>query len=109
MGGDIHQEPFSVELVEEGDAVRIVARGEVDLATAPEFERVIASTGSSKRVVIDLGGVTFIDSSGLRALLLATEHLGSSNGLRIENATGSVRRVIELCGADKLLPLDGDD
>jgi anti-anti-sigma factor len=53
----------------EGDS-RLVVRGEVDLATSPQLVSAIESLGVSgpQRVVVDLGAVTFIDSTGLSAL-----------------------------------------
>jgi anti-anti-sigma factor len=56
------------ELVWEGTAVRIVLRGEIDLAAAPELERLFTELERSRpdRVVVDLREVTFFDTTGLR-------------------------------------------
>ena len=56
------------ELVWEGPAVRIVLRGEIDLAAAPELERLFTELERSRpdRVVVDLREVTFFDTTGLR-------------------------------------------
>ena len=54
-----------------GEAVVVTIRGEVDLATAPELESCLqrAFTDGPDGVVLDLEGLTFIDSSGLRVLV----------------------------------------
>jgi anti-sigma B factor antagonist len=45
--------------------------GELDLATSPQLEAYAAKLigGGTRRLILDLSGVTFLDSSGLRALL----------------------------------------
>jgi anti-anti-sigma factor len=61
-------------------AVRVSLRGELDLASARQMEERFTSIDEQgpSRVVVDLAGLAFMDSSGLRALLLvdarAREH-----------------------------------
>jgi anti-sigma B factor antagonist len=58
-------------------------------------------------VVIDLRELTFIDSSGLRALLAACQRL-SSRGLRVSclHPPARLLRVFRVTGTDRLLPFD---
>ena len=58
-----------------GEAVVVTVRGEVDLATAPELESCLqrAFGAAPDGVVLDLEGLTFIDSSGLRVLVALGE------------------------------------
>ena len=58
-----------------GEAVVVTIRGEVDLATAPELESCLqrAFGAAPDGVVLDLEGLTFIDSSGLRVLVALGE------------------------------------
>ena len=54
----------------------IVVRGDLDVATAPEFREAaerLAAAGNASRLVIDLRGLGFMDSSGLRALIAARD------------------------------------
>jgi anti-anti-sigma factor len=55
------------------DATVLALCGELDIASAPGLERALDEFGASipRRLVIDLTDVTFMDSTGLRALLLA--------------------------------------
>jgi anti-sigma B factor antagonist len=92
---------LSLESVAVGDAtVAIVrARGEIDLAVADEFEAAIASAPrDGAGVVLDLSGVPFVDSSGLRVLLVAVGELGDALCVVIDPA-GHVARVLELAEA----------
>jgi anti-sigma B factor antagonist len=57
-------------------------------------------------VVLDLGEVDFIDSTGLRVLLWGAERSRQNgNRLRMRNESAAVRRVIEVSGVESLLPL----
>ena len=82
-------------------AVRLVARGELDLYVGPVIvDRVseLAEQGV-KLVILDLAGVTFLDSTGLRGIIRASDVLTAHDGrLLIEGATGAAQRVLEVTG-----------
>ncbi len=90
------------------DGVRLLeVFGELDLATAPRLCALIdaARTHRVKRLVIDLTGVDFCDSTGLRALLGASREMRVSGG-RLAVAClpgGAVARLFELVGARESL------
>jgi anti-anti-sigma factor len=65
----------SAAAARERDAQRIVAAGELDMATAPLVEARVHAARAG-HVVLDLRDVTFIDSGGLRAVIEAHEMLG---------------------------------
>lgn len=79
----------------------VIPKGEIDISSAPQldeaFEGVLA--GGSDRVAVDLRGVSFMDSTGLRSLILAHRRLADGDGLlAVIPGTGSVRRVLEVAG-----------
>lgn len=62
----------SVSVVRDERGTRIIVAGELDIATAPKLldaTQTAARDGVTGRIVVDLSPVTFIDSSGLGALL----------------------------------------
>lgn len=65
----------------------IVVHGDIDVAGGPILEAAIRERENDGPVVIDLGGVFFIDSSGLRSLL------GASRRARDRGTTVTLRRV----------------
>ena len=88
-----------------------VLAGEVDAHTAPELERAltarIADAGSAR---LDTSGVTFMDSSGLRVLIGATnESRGRGGDLIVDSPTSVVRRLIEISGLSEHLSVTGAD
>jgi anti-anti-sigma factor len=93
----------------EGGRVRVCLRGELDLAGVPALtERLRGLRERRKTVLLDLDELSFIDASGLRALLRAAEG-AADEGLPFTVTPGSraVRRLLGLVGVDGQLPLDG--
>ena len=71
--------------------------GELDLATAPELGRILLpAVACPGDMVLDLAGLTFMDSSGLRLLLQAAKASRGDGPIVIAHSTGAVRRVLEL-------------
>jgi anti-sigma B factor antagonist len=106
-----HEAPPSFALtVERYDSVAtVVVSGELDLATAPRLSAAVAEHGDAKLLVLDMNATTFIDSTGVRALLQAERHsLGSGSRLVVVAGDGAVRRVLELCGLDGRLTVVAD-
>jgi anti-anti-sigma factor len=99
---------FDIATVETDDTLRIVVEGELDLATAPRLEAALAAAESHpvRAIVVDLAKVPFIDSSGLRALLVAAAR-SRADGCRLSIAgpAPQARQLFDLSGASDRLPL----
>ena len=106
-------QPFDIGMEWTGDTVHLHVRGELDIAVADRLvERIEAVRDSSARVaLVDMHEVTFMDSSGLRALLSAHQ-LAAQDGREFDvvviRAPAPVRDVIGLTGAAQLLHLADD-
>jgi anti-sigma B factor antagonist len=90
---------FSVERHEEPEVIALDLHGELDLMTSPKFATVLGESIrlASKNVVVDLDGLSFIDSAGLHVLLNAQRRLTRhSRRLIVRCGPGPVRRAIEL-------------
>jgi anti-sigma B factor antagonist len=84
----------------DGDVAVLSAEGEVDVATAPVLRRALDGLGAgTQTVVIDLAGVTFLDSTGLGVLIGARRRL-LPTGVRmlVINAIPTVWRVFKITG-----------
>lgn len=82
--------------------------GELDVATAPRLrqELVGLSARGPHRLVIDLGGVDFLDSTGVGVLLGAVRRARTGDGrLALANAEPQVARVFEVTRLIDILPL----
>jgi anti-anti-sigma factor len=92
----------------EGDGVVVALSGEIDLANAASLPAVVAGVvNGDTSVVIDLTDVTFLDSSGLRAILICEASLAAQGvSLRVAHPTLHVRRVFEITSLGHLLTND---
>ena len=84
-----------------GDPTTVRLTGDLDLACAPLLKRLLTPMARAGRdVVLDLGGVTFLDCSGVTALLRAHRLVQARGGsLTLRHVSPRVRRVIELTRA----------
>lgn len=84
-----------------GEALLAVA-GEVDLATAPQLAECLLPLADHD-VAVDLSAVTFLDSSGISALVAGNGAItGSGHVLRTFGERDNVLRVLEIAGLDKM-------
>jgi anti-sigma B factor antagonist len=92
-------EPFRIEVYPERDTVRVAPVGELDIAVADSLQRQLEELHESgwRRFVLDLRGLSFIDSSGLSVIIRWNGH-ARANGISFELIRGprAVQRVFEL-------------
>jgi anti-anti-sigma factor len=84
------------------------AQGEIDLDTADEFRHVLteATRRDSPRVIVDLTGVSFMDSTGLQLLIAAQQAAETRGGtVRLVGTRPRVRRVFDITRTDVLFPI----
>lgn len=95
---------FHVESIVWRERVVLSLHGELDIAALPELDVQIerAAVQSTARVVLDLRGLTFIDGTGVRAVLGAALLLGQR--LTVYPGPPAVHRVFELTDATDVLP-----
>jgi anti-anti-sigma factor len=105
LGSD---QPFRVWTEPEGDTLVVAAAGELDVASAGEFEhelrRAIGSDAAG--VTVNLGAVEFIDSTGLRVLVEAAVLSSQSDtqfGI-VRQFPPAVERTLEVSGLADRLP-----
>jgi anti-sigma B factor antagonist len=96
--------PLLIKTRGDGDSTAIALSGELDQASADELDGVIrdAEETGVGRIVVDLSGVSFIDSTGLSALLRAKQR---SDGrlIYIPSKHDAVTRLLELTGTIEML------
>ena len=86
--------------------------GEIDLHVAPRLESSLARITKKRpsHVVVDLSGVTFIDSSGLAVLIRAWQDIQKYGGkLQLSGITAEVRSIFEMARLDQVFLIDQRD
>ena len=97
-------EALSVQIDRTGQVSRLEVAGELDIATVPDLEGAFEQVRREdpQTIVIDLSQVTFIDSTGVRLLLLMTERCDGALGMVL---SPQVDRVVEITGIRPSLPV----
>jgi anti-sigma B factor antagonist len=97
---------FKIDTIHCGGRVVLHVEGELDISTAPWLDRALAEAkaGDARSIVLDLGRLDFIDSSGLCVLMLHARCDSQSGRLLFRKGSPQVQRVFELSGTAHLLP-----
>ena len=81
--------------------------GEIDLQWSPDLRKILQSKLRKKcrGLVLDLGGVTYIDSSGLATIVEYLRDAGHFKGkIALANLQGSVRTIFEMVRLNEVIP-----
>ena len=92
----------------QAESTRIVLAGELDIATAPQLEQALEPllAQGNGDLHLDMRGVTFLDSSGLRVVLVASRTATTAGRrLVVDPGEGQVLRVIRLARVEDRLDL----
>jgi anti-anti-sigma factor len=95
------EEPLTVTVEGDGDEVVLVLVGELDPHTAPLLRAAIdgALGERTSSLVLDVAGLGFIDSSGLRVVISAHKEMDERQGrLALRSPTPNTRRLLEITG-----------
>jgi len=92
--------------VVDGNAV-VALSGDVDLQSSPAVrQQLLACFDTHNRVIVDLAGVTYIDSSGVASLVEAFQLARKKNGFfALVNVSAAVMRVLSLARLDKVFAI----
>jgi anti-sigma B factor antagonist len=105
-------EPFRVESVRNERHAVVLVVGDLDAATAPRLheELVQLAEAGIDRIVLDVRRMTFVDSFGLGVIVAAKKRLsqdGNALCLVADEDQRTLRRVLQITGLDKVLPVHG--
>lgn len=94
---------LSVDVSEGGDLTVVTVAGELDMATEPEFSRQVEGRidAQPRAVVLDLSGLGFVGSAGLKALVEQQQRAEQRNvSLRLVLGGSPIERLLELTGLE---------
>ncbi|MBA3369836.1 MAG: STAS domain-containing protein [Thermoleophilaceae bacterium] len=103
---------FDLETSREGAQARLTLFGELDIAAAPRLDAELTELEPEgpDRIVLDLRGLTFLDSTGLRSLLGADARAREAGrSLTLIQGPDVVQRVFSITGLDGRLDIVEDE
>jgi len=88
---------WDIEIVDDGVTLLVMPDGELDVHTAPALSRAFERwTSAHKVLIVDVSRISFIDSTGLKTLVTARDHVRERLLLAGENPI--LDRLLELTG-----------
>src|SRR3990172_2562221 len=108
----IWRKSMKIEVKHQKDVTVVAVDGSVDALTAPELAKAIVDEIAEGRVnlVVDLTGVEFMSSAGLRTLLGAVKESRSQGGdLRIASSNPGVDKVLKMSGFHNIAKVFSSD
>ena len=108
------KETFSTRLSRRGDVAWLALGGELDAFTAPRLREAIDEAmpaGATEMLVLDMRGLSFLDSSGLAVVLGAHERVSEAEAGKLRilvRGSPAVEALFETIGAAEYLPLVDD-
>jgi len=93
----------------QGTVATVAISGEIDLTSAPRLDDEVTGLieDAVMTLTIELAGVSFMDSTGLRVLLKASKLLDTAGGsLVLRGPSDPVRRLLEVSGLDSHFRID---
>lgn len=99
-----------VSAVPSGEGVRLVVAGDVDVISAGQFRQYLAGALDLRpaALTVDLGGVTFLDSTGLSALVYAHQRARDEGiPFAVTDPQPQVRRLLDVTGLLSVFTEDG--
>jgi anti-anti-sigma factor len=97
---------LNIERAQVYDHVVLIVSGRMDAENAPQFEEKcnVCMAEGCTTLVVDLGGLTYVSSMGLRSFLSVAKTLQSKGGaLRLCCLKGLVKQVFEITGLMQVL------
>jgi anti-anti-sigma factor len=101
---------ITIEDMKSGAVVIADIRGRLDGVTAPELDqKLTALAGNGARLVLDLSGLDYVSSAGLRIFLKAAKQIKANKGrLALAGITPTVTKIFEISGFTTIFDIYSD-
>lgn len=97
---------MEIEEIRNGDETTLRIAGRLDTRTAPELDAWFRDDGDrTRRLVLDLSGLEYISSAGLRVVLALHKQMSKRGGLKVSGVADPVMEVLEATGFIDILEI----
>ena len=98
---------MTIEIKKNPEQTIIEIVGRLDTITAPALDKTIQEDiGDTQNLVLDLKGVEYISSAGLRVLLSAQKKMQKVGSMKVKNVCAEVMEVLEMTGFADILVIE---
>lgn len=97
---------MTIDIKRSGSAATLAVSGRLDTTTAPALNKAIQEDlGNIRELILDLGGLDYISSAGLRVLLTAQKKMQAQGSMYLTRVCESVMEVLEMTGFADILSI----
>lgn len=98
---------MQIDVRKDGSKLILAPKGNIDYVTAPELDAEVSKAGDDVRSIeIDMSGVPYISSAGLRVILNADELMQDRDGIKLTGVNNDVRAILEMTGFYDMLDIE---
>ena len=98
---------MTIEIKKNSEQTIIEVAGRLDTTTAPALDKKInEDANDAKNLVLDLNGLEYISSAGLRVLLSAQKKMQKIGSMKVKNVCPQVMEVFEMTGFADILTIE---
>ena len=98
---------MKIDFNKENNVLNVSIEGRLDTTTAPSLEETLnEDMGEAKNLILDLKGLEYISSAGLRVLLAAQKKMQKLGSMKLINVCENVMEVFEITGFADILTIE---
>ena len=98
---------MTIEIKKNAEATIIEISGRLNTMTAPSLDKAVnEDIGDAKNLVLDLKGLEYISSAGLRVILGAQKKMQRLGSMKVINVCEEVMEVFEMTGFADILTIE---
>ena len=98
---------MTIKKTRNGSALTVEITGRLDTVTAPGLEQELsAEIPSTTDLILDLAGLEYISSAGLRVLLSAQKKMGKNGTMAVKNINETIAEIFEVTGFSDILTIE---
>ena len=98
---------LKINRTQEGVKLTVALEGRLDTTTSPELEQSLKeSLAGIEELVMDLGGLEYISSAGLRVLLSAQKIMMKQGSMKVTHVGETVMEIFEVTGFVDILTIE---
>ena len=97
---------MTIEIRKDAAQTIVEIAGRLDTITAPALDKTVQGIGESENLVLDIKGVEYISSAGLRVLLGAQKKMQKMGSMKVIHVCEAVMEVFEMTGFADILVIE---
>ena len=98
---------MTIEMKKNNEETIIEVAGRLDTTTAPMLDKTLnEEMGNTKNLILDLNGLEYISSAGLRILLNAQKKMQKVGSMKVKHVSEAVMEVFEMTGFADILDIE---